>query len=275
MGAWIAAVLGGPLALTLITVVFLVVPTGRYLSPRWRWVTRAAVAGYAAYLAGAGAHRAARVQPTRRTPARRCSQRVPPHRRLPRDHGLGPRQRGLHAAAAAPFPRRGAPAAAVGGGRRGIDRAGLAGPDRRAGAQRREAVVVVEHAAVPGLRVPARLHRRGRAPLPPLRRRGDPRPSRGPRHRDSHRRGRLHRSGGGARPVSPGPDGRRVLAVPAAHRRGGAGVPAPAAQSRALRRPVGLRKPSGAVRRAGGLQPADRAESRSGHPAADDRGGCG
>ena len=50
VGAWIAAVLGGPLALTLITVVFLVVPTGRYLSRRWRWVTRAAVAGYTAYL---------------------------------------------------------------------------------------------------------------------------------------------------------------------------------------------------------------------------------
>ncbi len=52
VAAWIAGALGGPLALTCITVVFLVVPTGQYLSSRWRWVTRAAVAGYTAYLLG-------------------------------------------------------------------------------------------------------------------------------------------------------------------------------------------------------------------------------
>src|SRR3954462_8341537 len=52
VAAWFAGALGGPLALSCISVVFLVVPTGLYLSSRWRWVTRAAVAGYTAYLLG-------------------------------------------------------------------------------------------------------------------------------------------------------------------------------------------------------------------------------
>ena len=71
VAAWIAGALGGPLALTCITVVFLVVPTGQYLSSRWRWVTRAAVAGYTAYLLGlllVGPHV---LQPGRRTDPRR------------------------------------------------------------------------------------------------------------------------------------------------------------------------------------------------------------
>lgn len=52
LGGWTAAVLGGPLALAALTVVFLVVPGGSYLSPGWRWVARAAWAGYAAFVAG-------------------------------------------------------------------------------------------------------------------------------------------------------------------------------------------------------------------------------
>jgi signal transduction histidine kinase len=52
LGGWTAAVLGGPLALAGLTVVFLVVPGGNYLSPGWRWVARTAWAGYAAFVAG-------------------------------------------------------------------------------------------------------------------------------------------------------------------------------------------------------------------------------
>lgn len=52
LGGWTAAVLGGPLALAVLTVVFLVVPGGSYLSPGWRWVARAAWAGYAAFVGG-------------------------------------------------------------------------------------------------------------------------------------------------------------------------------------------------------------------------------
>jgi GAF domain-containing protein len=52
VGAWLASALGGQLALTCFTLVFLVIPTGGFLSARWRWVMRAAVAGYAAQLLG-------------------------------------------------------------------------------------------------------------------------------------------------------------------------------------------------------------------------------
>ena len=52
LGSWTAAVLGGPLALAALTVVFLVVPGGSYLSPGWRWVARTGWAGYAAYVVG-------------------------------------------------------------------------------------------------------------------------------------------------------------------------------------------------------------------------------
>ena len=52
LGGWIAAVLGGPLALACLTVVFLLVPAGSFLSPRWRWVARASAAGYASFATG-------------------------------------------------------------------------------------------------------------------------------------------------------------------------------------------------------------------------------
>jgi signal transduction histidine kinase len=48
----VAAVLGGPLALAALTVMFLLVPNGYFLSPAWRWVARAAVAAYCAFLLG-------------------------------------------------------------------------------------------------------------------------------------------------------------------------------------------------------------------------------
>jgi hypothetical protein len=52
LAGWVAAILGGPLALACLTVVFLLVPSGSYLSPAWRWVARAAVAGYGVHALG-------------------------------------------------------------------------------------------------------------------------------------------------------------------------------------------------------------------------------
>jgi hypothetical protein len=52
LGAWVAAILGGPLALAGLTTIFLLVPAGTYLSPRWRWAARGAWAGYAAFALG-------------------------------------------------------------------------------------------------------------------------------------------------------------------------------------------------------------------------------
>lgn len=49
IGSWTAALLGGPLALASLTVVFLLVPAGSFLSPGWRWAARAAGAGYAGF----------------------------------------------------------------------------------------------------------------------------------------------------------------------------------------------------------------------------------
>ncbi len=49
LGGWVAALLGGPLALTCLTVSFLLVPAGTYLSPRWRWAAGAAWAGFAVF----------------------------------------------------------------------------------------------------------------------------------------------------------------------------------------------------------------------------------
>jgi hypothetical protein len=52
LGGWIAAILGGPLALAWLTGAFLLVPAGDYLSPGWRWVARAAWGGYASFVLG-------------------------------------------------------------------------------------------------------------------------------------------------------------------------------------------------------------------------------
>lgn len=52
LSGWVAALLGGPLALAGLTVVFLLVPDGRYLSPRWRWVALGAVGGYLVFALG-------------------------------------------------------------------------------------------------------------------------------------------------------------------------------------------------------------------------------
>ena len=52
LAGWVAAALGGPMALALLTGVFLLVPGGTYLSDRWRWVARVAWAGMGLYLLG-------------------------------------------------------------------------------------------------------------------------------------------------------------------------------------------------------------------------------
>jgi hypothetical protein len=52
LGSWIAAVLGGPLALALLTGVFLLVPAGSYLSPAWHWVARTAWVAYGGFVLG-------------------------------------------------------------------------------------------------------------------------------------------------------------------------------------------------------------------------------
>ena len=52
LAGWVAAALGGPMALAFLTGVFLLVPGGTYLSDRWRWVARVAWAGMGLYLLG-------------------------------------------------------------------------------------------------------------------------------------------------------------------------------------------------------------------------------
>ena len=52
LAGWVAAVLGGPLALACLTWVFLLVPTGTYLSSRWAWVARVTWAAYGMYVLG-------------------------------------------------------------------------------------------------------------------------------------------------------------------------------------------------------------------------------
>jgi signal transduction histidine kinase len=52
LSSWIAAITGGPLAVVLLTTVFLLVPSGDYLSSGWRWVARASWTSYGAYVLG-------------------------------------------------------------------------------------------------------------------------------------------------------------------------------------------------------------------------------
>ena len=52
LSGWIAAILGGPLALACLTGAFLLVPSGTYLSRRWSWVGRATGAAYGSYALG-------------------------------------------------------------------------------------------------------------------------------------------------------------------------------------------------------------------------------
>jgi hypothetical protein len=52
LAGWVAAILGGPLALACLTGAFLLVPTGTYLSARWAWVGRVTWAAYGMYVLG-------------------------------------------------------------------------------------------------------------------------------------------------------------------------------------------------------------------------------
>lgn len=49
---WLSALLGGPFALTGLTLMFLLVPDGRFLAPGWRYVAAAAAAGYVTFSLG-------------------------------------------------------------------------------------------------------------------------------------------------------------------------------------------------------------------------------
>jgi hypothetical protein len=53
VAAWVAVLFGAPLALTALTLIYLVAPDGRLASRRWRWVARMSVAGLALYTLGA------------------------------------------------------------------------------------------------------------------------------------------------------------------------------------------------------------------------------
>jgi signal transduction histidine kinase len=52
LAGWVAAVLGGPLALSGLAVMFLLAPDGHFLSRRWRYVGAAAVLGLLLFVAG-------------------------------------------------------------------------------------------------------------------------------------------------------------------------------------------------------------------------------
>jgi signal transduction histidine kinase len=52
VAGWAAALLGGPLALTGLAIMFLVAPDGHFLSRRWRYVAAAAVVGFLLFVVG-------------------------------------------------------------------------------------------------------------------------------------------------------------------------------------------------------------------------------
>jgi hypothetical protein len=57
IAAWLSVILGAPLAIACLTVIFLVVPDGRFLTPRWRYVALAAAVGVVAFVAGTTTNR--------------------------------------------------------------------------------------------------------------------------------------------------------------------------------------------------------------------------
>ncbi|MDX6258219.1 MAG: hypothetical protein QOJ11_4553 [Frankiales bacterium] len=51
VAGWVSALLGAPLAMTAVILIFLIAPDGRLLSRRWRWAARTALVGFALYTA--------------------------------------------------------------------------------------------------------------------------------------------------------------------------------------------------------------------------------
>ena len=180
----------------------------RYLSHRWRWVARVAWAGMRAVRRSGSCwsvRTASTAAGTRSTPALVA--------RVLLSGGVILITLMLlasvvaHADPAAPRARAW-PGSSSGSSRIGAASVGLAlvvlivGQGFNGGEQTWWSSVPL-YAVVP---VPRRLHRRGGAALPALRRRGDRQPGRGARHRHGVRRGRLRRPGGAwAAPWRTGP----------------------------------------------------------------------
>ena len=271
LAGWVAAALGGPMALALLTGVFLLVPAGTYLSDRWRWVARVAWAGMALYLLGLvlvgrnGINRSGDAIDAR------------PHVQLILSGGVILITLMLLASVVAMLKRlRGATGAArqqlrvVTLGATGVGVALLVliiGQGFNDGRQLwwssvplyvsylalvvcigvavlryrlYDVEVIVSRAVV--LAIATAFVAVGYVGLVVL--------------LESHRGGQ---------------DRRRVLVVAAGHRRRGAGVPAAATPGPPSRRPPGLREPGRAVRRARRLQRTDRAQPRDRRAVADDR----
>jgi signal transduction histidine kinase len=52
LAAWLSLLFGGPLAIAAVTLICLIAPDGRLMSPRWRWPARGVVLGLALYVVG-------------------------------------------------------------------------------------------------------------------------------------------------------------------------------------------------------------------------------